>query len=364
MRSFGETGPTQLRVTRTKMKILIAGSSGLVGTALTRALAGDGHRVLRLVRSGSGAARKESPENGRAKASLLPRQQKVDGDASRNVTEVQWNPNTCDLEGEPFGDEQGKVEGADAVVNLGGASIAAETWKAERKALIRSSRVHTTRELVCALGKLSQPPKTLISASAIGYYGNRADEVLTEESKAGDDFLGRVCQEWEAEAVKAETLGMRVVRTRFGIILAKNGGALPQMMRPFKFGAGGRVGSGQQWMSWITLDDVVGVMRYALENRAISGALNVVSPQPVRNADFARELGRVMHRPAIFPAPAFALELVLGEMAEALLLSSQRVMPTRLQQLGYRFVHASLPSALAAVLADEARLAHAPTSRH
>lgn len=345
------------------MKILIAGSSGLVGKALTGALAGDGHRVFRLVRCGSGAAKRAAQENGRAKGSRMPQQQKPDEDGSRNVSEVEWNPNTCGLEGEPFGEEQGKVEGADVVVNLAGASIAAETWKAERKALIRSSRVHTTRELVCALEKLSDPPKALVSASAIGYYGNRGDEVLTEESKTGDDFLAHVCQEWEAEAVKAETLGIRVVRTRFGIILAKNGGALPQMMRPFKFGAGGRVGSGQQWMSWITLDDVVGVLRYTLENRAISGALNVVSPEPVRNADFARELGRVMHRPAIFPAPAFALELVLGEMAEALLLSSQRVLPTRLQQLGHRFLHPNLPGALAAVLANEAQPMHAATSR-
>jgi uncharacterized protein len=335
------------------MKILIAGSSGLVGTALTRALAGDGHRVVRLVRCGSGAAaEKASQENGRSKKSIAGEQKKWEGDGSRNVAEVQWNPNTCDLEGEPFGEEQGEVEGADAVVNLAGASIAGETWNTERKALIRSSRVHTTRELVCALEKLSDGPKVLVSASAIGYYGNRVDEVLTEESKAGDDFLARVCQEWEAEAVKAEALRMRVVRARFGVILAKNGGALPQMMRPFKFGAGGRIGSGQQWMSWITLDDVVGVLRYALENRAMSGAVNVVSPQPVRNADFVRELGRAMHRPAMLPAPAFALALILGEMAEALLLSSQRVMPSRLQQLGYRFLHANLPAALAAVLSQ------------
>ena len=348
------------------MKVLIAGSSGLVGTALTRALAREGHRVVRLVRRGSGAANEGSQVNGRDgdKRSKVPEPRKSEADISRSVTEVEWNPNTCDLEGEPFGDQQETVEGADAVVNLAGASIAEETWKAERKALIRSSRVHTTRELVCALEKLSDAPRVFVSASAIGYYGDRADEVLTEESKAGDDFLSRVCQEWEAEAVKAEALRMRVVRTRFGIILAKHGGALPQMMRPFKFGAGGRIGSGQQWMSWITLDDVVGVLCHALENRAMSGAVNVVSPQPVRNADFAKELGRAMHRPAMLPAPAFALELVLGEMAEALLLSSQRVMPSRLQQLGYRFLHASLPAALASILTEHAPATHAATSRH
>ena len=345
------------------MKVLIAGSSGLVGTALTGALTREGHRVVRLVRTGSGAATGAN-KNRRDKEIRAREGKSAEGDGSSHVTEVPWNPNTCDLEGEPFGDQQGTVEGADAVVNLAGASIAGATWNAERKALIRSSRVHTTRELVCAMAKLGGRPRVLVSASAIGYYGNRRDEVLTEESKAGEDFLGKVCQEWEAEAVKAETLGMRVVRTRFGIVLAKNGGALPQMMRPFKFGAGGRVGSGQQWVSWITLEDTVAILRHAMENRAMSGAVNVVSPQPMRNADFAKELGRAMRRPALLPAPAFALELVLGEMAEALLLSSQRVMPSRLQQLGYRFLHASLPGALAAVLGNEVqRPARAATSR-
>src|SRR6202022_242669 len=225
------------------MKVLIAGSSGLVGTALTDALVRDGQSVVRLVRSGS-SANKEDP----AKKNKEQRARTGPG----NVIDVAWNPTTCDLEGEPFGDGQGTVEGADAVVNLAGASIAGEGWAEERKALIRSSRVHITRELVCAMEKLKEPPQALVSASAVGYYGNRGDEVLTEESKPGDDFLARVCLEWEAEAVKAEALGIRVVRTRFGIILAKHGGALQQMMKPFKFGVGGRIGSGQQWMSWIT----------------------------------------------------------------------------------------------------------------
>src|SRR5712692_8955830 len=330
-----------LKLAESAMKILITGSSGLVGTALTAALVGDGHTVVRLVRSGSGTRKPDGKRGGT----------RAQGTAA-NVIEVAWNPNTCDLEGEPFGAEQEKVEGADAVVNLAGASIAGESWTEERKAVLRSSRVHITRELVCTLEKLSARPKTLVSASAVGYYGKRGDEVLTEESKPGEDFLARLAQEWEAEGVKAEALGVRVVRTRFGIILAKHGGALPQMMRPFKFGAGGRIGSGQQWMSWISLAD-----------RAISGALDVVAPNPVRNAEFVRELGRAMHRPAILPAPAFALKFVLGEMAEALLLASQRVLPSRLQQLGYKFLHANLPSALAAVLSAEATLAHTPTSR-
>ncbi len=330
------------------MKVVITGSSGLVGTALTNSLLGDGHTVVRLVRSG---AKKE-----RSKGNGGQRQKKNGRSEPKNDTgriiNVGWNPNTCDLEGEPFGTDQEKVEGSDAVVNLAGASIAGESWSEERKAVLRSSRVHITRELVCALEKLEDGPKAVVSASAIGYYGNRGDEVLTEASKPGDDFLARLAQEWEAEAVKAEALRMRVARLRFGIILAKHGGALPQMMRPFKFGAGGRIGSGQQWMSWITLQDTVAVIRKVLENRAVNGAVNVVAPQPVRNADFAQALGRAMHRPAILSTPAFALKFALGEMAEALLLASQRVAPSRLEQLGHRFSHRELGAALASVLAE------------
>jgi uncharacterized protein len=330
------------------MKVVITGSSGLVGTALTDSLVRDGHTVVRLVRTG---AKKEDRKSGREQRQKQSERsgQKSDGGTIVNVA---WNPNTCDLEGEPFGTDREKIEGADAAVNLAGASIAGERWSEERKAALRSSRVHITRELVCALEKLEDGPKALISASAIGYYGNRGDEVLTEESKAGDDFLARLAQEWEAEAVKAEALGMRVARLRFGIILAKHGGALPQMMRPFKFGAGGRIGSGLQWMSWITLQDTVMIIRKVLENRAISGAVNVVAPQPVRNTDFAQTLGSAMHRPAILPTPAFALKFALGEMADALLLASQRVAPSRLEQLGHRFAQRELGSALASVLAE------------
>ena len=331
------------------MKVLMTGSSGLVGTALTEALAREGHTVVRLVRTGSGTKESGKGANKETQIQVKPAQAR---EHAENTMDVAWNPNTCDLEGEPFGSQQEKVEGADAVVNLAGASIAGESWSEERKALLRSSRVQFTRELLCALEKLSTRPKILVSASAIGYYGNRGDEVLTEESKQGEDFLARLAQEWEAEAVKAEALGMRVVRTRFGIILAKQGGALPQMMRPFQFFAGGKIGSGQQWMSWITLADTVGILRVALANRALSGAVNVVAPSPVRNAEFVRELGRAMHRPAIVPAPAFALKFALGEMAEALLLASQRVMPSRLQQLGHKFQHPALPSALAVVLSQ------------
>jgi len=329
------------------MKIVIAGSSGLVGSALTDSLVRDGHTVVRLLRSGSGA----KSENGTGERSETKNRNAALTNNSAKIIEIAWNPNTCDLEGEPFGADQEKIEGSDALVNLAGASIAGASWSKERKALLRSSRVHITRELVCAIERLEDGPKAIVNASAIGYYGNRGDEVLTEESKPGDDFLAKLTSEWEAEAVKAEALGLRVVRLRFGIILAKHAGALPQMMRPFKLGVGGRIGSGQQWVSWIALPDAVRVICEVLQNRAVSGAVNVVSPQPVRNVDFVKALGRAMHRPAIVPAPAFALELALGEMAE-MLLASQRVMPSRLEQLGFRFSQRDLSAALASILAE------------
>jgi len=240
--------------------------------------------------------------------------------------------------------------GADAVVNLAGASIAQGRWTTERKKLLLSSRVGTTRALVHALSKMAARPRVLVSASGIGYYGNCGDQVLTEESSLGQDFLSRLGQEWEAEAAKAEAFGIRVVRARFGVILAKHGGALPVMARPFLWGVGGRIGSGEQWMSWVTLQDVVGIVRFALENGAARGPLNVVSPQPVRNAEFTKVLAKILRRPALFPAPAFALRLLLGEMADELLLSSQRVLPAQLEKLGYRFLHPDLDAALTNVL--------------
>jgi uncharacterized protein (TIGR01777 family) len=190
----------------------------------------------------------------------------------------------------------------------------------------------------------------LVSASATGFYGNRGDEQLTEESQPGTDFLSTVAKEWESEALKAEAIGIRVVLARFGIVLARHGGALPPMMLPFRFFAGGKIGSGQQWMSWISLEDVIEILRLALENGQVRGPINVISPQPVQNAEFTKTLARAMHRPALFPAPAFALRLALGEMADALLLSSQRVLPQRLQRLGYNFQHPDLASALANVM--------------
>jgi uncharacterized protein len=317
------------------MKIVVTGSTGLVGTALVNALARDGHTVCRLLRRETitGKGKKDQQKQGR------------DG----QVVDIAWDPE--DPSASSLADSQGKVDGAEGVVNLAGTSIAGGRWTTERKMLLRSSRVRTTGALVSALEKAKLRPKVLVSASAIGYYGSRGEEVLTEESRCGEGFLAGVSREWEAEALKAEALGTRVVCARFGIILAKHGGALPEMMRPFRFGVGGRIGSGQQWMSWVTLPDVIGVIRHALENTAVAGAVNVVAPQPTRNAEFTRELARAMHRPAIFPAPAFALRLALGEMADALLLSSQRVKPAFLERERYQFLHPDLRSALASVLA-------------
>ena len=301
------------------MKILVTGSSGLVGTALVKSLGRDGHMVCRLMRP-------ESAANNEVKDGF----------------NVAWNPATGELGGAGVG--------PDAVVNLAGASIADRRWTADRKAVLRSSRIDTTRALVEALAKMNVRPSVLVSASAIGIYGDRGDELLTEDSIAGTDFLAGLARAWEAEALKAEALGIRVVLARFGIILAREGGALAKMLLPFKLGAGGRLGSGQQWMSWVTLDDVVGILRMAIEKAAVRGAVNVVAPQPVKNAEFTKALARALHRPALFPAPEFALRLALGEMANALLLSSQRVAPQRLEQAGFRFAHADLTTALGAVL--------------
>lgn len=301
------------------MKILVTGSTGLVGTALVRKLAGAGHTVCRLVRPESAALQ-----------------------GSHGGFDVPWNPSTGELGGARVG--------ADAVVNLSGASIAEGRWSPERKALLRSSRLDTTKALVVALAKMNVRPSVLVSASAIGIYGNRGDEVLTEESAIGSDFLATLARDWEAEAVKAEALGIRVVLARFGIILARHGGALAKMMLPFKFGVGGKIGSGLQWMSWVTLEDTVTILRFVLENAAVRGPVNVVAPNAAQNFEFTRELAKALHRPALFPAPAFALRLALGEMADALLLSSQRVAPKKLQQLGYRFLHPDLATAFSAVL--------------
>jgi uncharacterized protein (TIGR01777 family) len=255
--------------------------------------------------------------------------------------DVPWDPETGNL--------GGAAVGAEAVVNLGGASIVAGRWTNARKKLLRTSRVDSTRALVEALGKINAKPGVLVSASAVGFYGNRGDEILAEDSAPGNNFLGNLAKDWEAEALRAEQFGTRVVLARFGIILTSEGGALPEMMLPFKFGVGGRIGDGKQWMSWIALEDVVAILRLALIKRELRGPINVVAPEPVRNADFAKELAKAMHRPAIFPVPAVALRLAMGEMADALLLSSQRAVPQKLTCEGYSFASRNLKDALETV---------------
>ncbi len=302
------------------MKILVTGATGLVGSALVAALARDGHMVCRLVRPGT----------------------KTEGGAS-GTFDVAWNPQTGEL--------GGAAVGAEAVVNLGGASIADGRWTEARKTLLRTSRVDATRALVTALGKMNAKPDVLISASAIGFYGNRGEELLTEESAPGNDFLASIAKDWEAEALRGEEFRTRVVLARFGIILAKQGGALPKMMLPFQFSLGGRIGSGKQWMSWIALSDVIEIIRYALAKRDVRGAINVVAPNPVTNAEFTKELANTLHRPALFPAPAFALRLAMGEMVDTLLLSSQRVLPEKLMMAGYQFTTPDLRETLKSLLA-------------
>jgi len=204
---------------------------------------------------------------------------------------------------------------------------------------------------VGTLARLDRKPRVFVSASAIGYYGNRGDETLDESSASGSDFLAELCRDWEAEAIRAQASGIRTVITRFGIILSAKGGALTQMLTPFKLGLGGRLGTGKQWMSWVALDDVVGILRSAISNEQASGPVNVVAPNPVQNSEFTRVLAGVLHRPAIFPAPAFALRVALGEMADALLLSSQRVQAERPPTAGYAFRYENLEPALHAILA-------------
>ncbi len=296
------------------MKILVTGSSGLVGSAVVESLDSAGHEVIRLVRS-----------------------------APKSRTEVQWNPETGDLDAKT-------LEGIDAVVHLAGESIASGRWNEQKKARIRDSRILGTLLLAETLAKLSRPPRVLVSASAIGYYGDRGDELLDESSLPGKGFLADVCVEWERALDPAIEKGVRVVILRIGVILSAVGGALARMIGPFKFGAGGRAGSGRQYMSWIALDDVVGAISYSLAVDSLRGAVNVVAPNAVTNDRFTKALGHVLSRPAFFPLPAFAARLALGEMADELLLASTRVEPRKLFESGYVFKHANIEEALRHVL--------------
>lgn len=297
------------------MKITISGASGFIGRRLLKNLGTEGHTLQVLSRHAG---------------TNMP----------ANIKVFPWDP----AKAEPPADA---LRDVDAVIHLAGEPVA-QRWNDATKRSIRDSRVTGTRNLVQAMGRLRQPPAALICASAIGYYGSRGDDRLTEESSSGDGYLAEVCREWEAEAKQAEGLGMRVARVRIGVVLDGKGGALQKMLPPFRMGFGGRIGSGNQWMSWIHLEDLAGIFRFALENR-VSGPLNGTAPYPVTNAEFTKALASTLQRPAIFPVPEFALKLMFGEMSE-MLLASQRVLPKAAEDAGYQFRYPQLAAALVELL--------------
>lgn len=293
------------------LTVAISGASGLVGTELSALLTSVGHSVVPMTRKSSGS--------------------------SQNA--IVWDP----VHG--VANPQ-QLESVDAIVHLAGENIAAGRWTVALKERIRKSRVEGTRALVQSLAGLQIRPKTLVCASAIGFYGDRGDEILTESSPAGSGFLADVCSAWESEAMAAANLDMRVVCLRIGVVLSPKGGALAKMLLPFKLGAGGVIGSGKQYWSWIGLNDLVRAIAFCVENENIRGPVNAVSPQALNNYDFTKTVGKVLHRPTIVPLPAFVAKIVLGEMAEALLLSSAHVVPEKLQAHGFQFAQPDLKSCL------------------
>ena len=299
------------------MKVLIAGSSGLVGTAVTSSLGKKGSAVSRLVRTTADPAKQE----------------------------VEWHPNRGEL-------DPSAIEGFDAVINLGGESIAEGRWTEEKKKRIRESRIQGTRLLSETMAKLSARPKVFLCASATGVYGDRGNEIVDELSPAGKGFLAEVCREWEEATQAATNANVRVVNLRFGPIFSSEGGMLEKLLPPFRLGVGGKIGSGEQYMSWVAMDDVVGVINFALENETVRGPLNVVTPNAVTNAEFTKALGKVLSRPTFFMVPAFAARLAFGEMADEMLLASQRVMPKRLNEAGYKFQYPEVEGALRHVLGE------------
>lgn len=339
------------------MRVLVTGGTGFIGRRLAAELEARGDDVVALSRDPELAARQAAEAGHATRTTPAPPGAARDATtagagarrtpASGGISWVEWNPAT----GPPSVARIGPV---DAVVNLLGEPIAAGRWTRSRRAAIRDSRVLGTRNLAKAIFALSPRPRVFVSGSAIGYYGPRGDEELDEGAAPGEGYLASLAREWESEALRDATPDVRVVLLRTGIVLGPEGGALREMLRPFRLGLGGRVGSGRQWMSWIHLEDICGLILHAIDAEAVRGPLNGTAPLPVRNSEFARTLGRVLHRPAVLPAPAFALRLALGEMAEALLLTGQRVVPRRALETGYAFRHPRLEGALESLLRPRA----------
>jgi uncharacterized protein (TIGR01777 family) len=300
------------------MVVAISGSSGLVGSALTRAFNARGSEVRRIVR-----------------------------DAPTSDADIPWDTRHSTL-------DPAKLAGVDAVIHLAGENLA-QRWTTAVRRRIRDSRVNGTLALARALAKLDDKPRVLLSGSAIGIYGNRGDEILDETSATGNDFLAEVCTAWEAATQPASEAGIRVVLLRTGIVIAREGGALAKMLTPFRLGVGGQLGSGRQWMSWISIDDYPRVVSFLLSTEKMQGPVNLVAPNPVTNKEFSRTLGRVLGRPTLFGVPKFALELAFGDMADDTVLASQRVLPRRLLEAGFDFQHSTLESALRAEVTRSAR---------
>jgi uncharacterized protein len=299
------------------MIIAVTGSSGLVGTALVDSLEAEGHVVRRLVRR----------------------------PVRDGQHEIGWDPAAGQI-------DAAALAGVDAVVHLAGENLAAQRWTESFKAEIRNSRVRGTRLLCDALAGLSTRPSVLVSASAVGYYGNRGDEIVDESASPGTGFLAEVCREWEAAAQPARDAGIRVVNLRLGVVLSTHGGALAQMLTPFKLGLGGPIGSGQQYLSWIAIDDLVSAIEFALRAETMAGPVNAVAPQPVTNREFTKSLGHVLGRPTVFPMPAFAARLAFGEMADEMLLGGVRVVSHALLTAGFTFQYPELEAALRHLLAS------------
>jgi uncharacterized protein (TIGR01777 family) len=291
------------------VKIAIAGASGLIGSALIPELEQDGHEIFRLVRG-------------------TPR-----------VNEIEWHPNQDSIDPQ-------KLDDFDAIINLAGENVGDGRWTEDKKRKIHDSRVHGTHLISEAIAKLEKKPRVFLCASATGIYGDRGDETLDEQSESGGGFLAGVCREWEKATEPAHRAGVRVVNLRFGPILAREGGMLEKMLMPFKMGLGGKIGSGKQLISWVAIEDAVAVIRLALNDESMRGPLNVVSPRPVTNERFTKTLGDVLNRPTLMAMPAFAARLAFGEMADEMLLASQRVVPKRLNAVGFQFQYADLETTL------------------